>query len=297
MPCTTARMSRIESPCRKPNTGMLEQAAREVDGGRARAGGGDRRRLGERHGGGAALRASAREGGGGEVGGRPRVRVAAGGGAVADVAIVATRPGAPAGDRADLRGRGGGHVGDVRPRGASGVVVGGDAGRCRSGARAHAARRRSTRRRARCSATRRAAGTRTARRTTRPCETSIYVDSAARRSGVGGALYDALLARLDAGPLRLAVAGIALPNHASVALHRVARVRVGRRVQRGRREARARVGRASGSSGGWRIPRRRDSRGLRNAMRNCGLSPRPRRRPRAAASRAASLNRSRATVE
>ncbi len=50
-------------------------------------------------------------------------------------------------------------------------------------------------------------------------ETSIYVDSAARRSGVGGALYDSLLKQLDAGPLRLAVAGIALPNNGSVALH------------------------------------------------------------------------------
>ena len=50
-------------------------------------------------------------------------------------------------------------------------------------------------------------------------ETSIYVDSAARRGGVGGALYDELLRRLDEGPARLAVAGIALPNHGSVALH------------------------------------------------------------------------------
>jgi phosphinothricin acetyltransferase len=50
-------------------------------------------------------------------------------------------------------------------------------------------------------------------------EVSIYIDSAARRGGVGGALYDELLARLDEGPARLAVAGIALPNNGSIALH------------------------------------------------------------------------------
>jgi phosphinothricin acetyltransferase len=51
------------------------------------------------------------------------------------------------------------------------------------------------------------------------CETSIYVADAARGAGVGGALYDALLARLDESPLRLAVAGVAEPNEASTRLH------------------------------------------------------------------------------
>jgi phosphinothricin acetyltransferase len=51
------------------------------------------------------------------------------------------------------------------------------------------------------------------------CETSIYVAGGARGAGVGGALYDALLARLDESPLRLAVAGVAEPNEASTRLH------------------------------------------------------------------------------
>jgi phosphinothricin acetyltransferase len=51
------------------------------------------------------------------------------------------------------------------------------------------------------------------------CETSVYVASAGRRRGVGGVLYDELLSRLDASPLRLAVGGVALPNDASVRLH------------------------------------------------------------------------------
>jgi phosphinothricin acetyltransferase len=51
------------------------------------------------------------------------------------------------------------------------------------------------------------------------CETSIYVAGGARGGGVGGALYDALLARLDESPLRLAVAGVAEPNEASTRLH------------------------------------------------------------------------------
>jgi L-amino acid N-acyltransferase YncA len=53
------------------------------------------------------------------------------------------------------------------------------------------------------------------------CETSVYVAAAARGRGAGQALYDALLARLDASPdLLLAVAGITEPNPASAALHR-----------------------------------------------------------------------------
>jgi phosphinothricin acetyltransferase len=51
-------------------------------------------------------------------------------------------------------------------------------------------------------------------------ETSVYVGEAARGRGVGGALYAALLERLDAGPKLLAVAGVALPNDASERLHR-----------------------------------------------------------------------------
>lgn len=51
------------------------------------------------------------------------------------------------------------------------------------------------------------------------CETSVYVASAGRGRGVGGALYDELLRRLDASPLRLALGGVALPNEASVRLH------------------------------------------------------------------------------
>jgi phosphinothricin acetyltransferase len=51
------------------------------------------------------------------------------------------------------------------------------------------------------------------------CETSAYVADEARGLGVGGVLYDALLARLDESPLRLAVGGVAEPNEASARLH------------------------------------------------------------------------------
>jgi phosphinothricin acetyltransferase len=51
-------------------------------------------------------------------------------------------------------------------------------------------------------------------------ETSVYVAEPARGRGVGHALYGELLARLDAGPRRNAVAGVALPNVASERLHR-----------------------------------------------------------------------------
>ena len=52
------------------------------------------------------------------------------------------------------------------------------------------------------------------------CLTSVYVAEAARRRGVGSALYDELLLRLDRTPnLRLAVAGIAEPNEPSIRLH------------------------------------------------------------------------------
>jgi L-amino acid N-acyltransferase YncA len=50
-------------------------------------------------------------------------------------------------------------------------------------------------------------------------ETSVYVDERARGHGVGRALYRALLAVLAAQGYRQAMAGIALPNQASVGLH------------------------------------------------------------------------------
>lgn len=51
-------------------------------------------------------------------------------------------------------------------------------------------------------------------------ETSAYVAPAAQRLGVGGRLYAQLLPRLAALGYCNAFAGIALPNEASVALHR-----------------------------------------------------------------------------
>jgi phosphinothricin acetyltransferase len=51
------------------------------------------------------------------------------------------------------------------------------------------------------------------------CETSVYVAEAARGRRIGDALYRELLARLDRGPLRLAVGGVAEPNPASTRLH------------------------------------------------------------------------------
>jgi L-amino acid N-acyltransferase YncA len=50
-------------------------------------------------------------------------------------------------------------------------------------------------------------------------ETSVYLAEAARGRGVGRSLYDVLLALLAAQGYRQAMAGIALPNPASVALH------------------------------------------------------------------------------
>ena len=50
-------------------------------------------------------------------------------------------------------------------------------------------------------------------------ETSAYVTPAARRLGVGRALYEALLPRLAERGYCNAYAGIALPNDASIALH------------------------------------------------------------------------------
>ena len=50
-------------------------------------------------------------------------------------------------------------------------------------------------------------------------ESTIYVDEAAQRKGIGTNLYTALLDRLRAQGLRTALALIALPNAPSVALH------------------------------------------------------------------------------
>jgi phosphinothricin acetyltransferase len=51
-------------------------------------------------------------------------------------------------------------------------------------------------------------------------ETSAYLDQRFHRQGIGLALYRALLEDLAAKGYHTAVAGIALPNEASVALHR-----------------------------------------------------------------------------
>jgi phosphinothricin acetyltransferase len=48
---------------------------------------------------------------------------------------------------------------------------------------------------------------------------AVYVDAAHQRRGVGRALYEALLPALAERDLRWAMAGIALPNPGSVALH------------------------------------------------------------------------------
>ncbi len=57
------------------------------------------------------------------------------------------------------------------------------------------------------------------------CEVSVYLEragegSVTRRTGAGRALYDALLPRLAERGYRTAVAGMTLPNDASVGLHR-----------------------------------------------------------------------------
>lgn len=52
------------------------------------------------------------------------------------------------------------------------------------------------------------------------CEVSVYVERGRRRTGSGRALYEALFKRLEARGYRMAVAGMTLPNAASVGLHR-----------------------------------------------------------------------------
>jgi L-amino acid N-acyltransferase YncA len=52
------------------------------------------------------------------------------------------------------------------------------------------------------------------------CEVSVYLELGRRRTGGGRALYEALFARLAERGFRTAVAGMTLPNDASVALHR-----------------------------------------------------------------------------
>ena len=50
-------------------------------------------------------------------------------------------------------------------------------------------------------------------------DVSVYVEDGSRGLGVGTALYEALFARLRERRFRVVVAGITLPNAASVALH------------------------------------------------------------------------------
>jgi len=52
------------------------------------------------------------------------------------------------------------------------------------------------------------------------CEVSVYLEWGRRRTGAGRALYEALFDRLRARGYYTAVAGITLPNEASIGLHR-----------------------------------------------------------------------------
>ena len=52
------------------------------------------------------------------------------------------------------------------------------------------------------------------------CEVSVYIELGRRRTGGGRALYEALFVRLAERGYRVAIAGMTLPNDASVALHR-----------------------------------------------------------------------------
>ena len=51
------------------------------------------------------------------------------------------------------------------------------------------------------------------------CEVSIYLESGRRRTGGGRALYEALFERLTSRGYRTAIAGMTLPNDASVGMH------------------------------------------------------------------------------
>ncbi len=51
------------------------------------------------------------------------------------------------------------------------------------------------------------------------CEVSVYLEAGRRRTGGGRALYDVLLPHLTERGYRVAVAGMTLPNDASVGLH------------------------------------------------------------------------------
>jgi L-amino acid N-acyltransferase YncA len=52
------------------------------------------------------------------------------------------------------------------------------------------------------------------------CEVSVYVEHGRRRTGSGRILYEALFRRLADRGFRVAIAGMTLPNDASVGLHR-----------------------------------------------------------------------------
>jgi len=51
------------------------------------------------------------------------------------------------------------------------------------------------------------------------CEVSIYLEPGRRRTGGGRALYEALFERLTSRGYRTAIAGMTLPNDASIGLH------------------------------------------------------------------------------
>jgi L-amino acid N-acyltransferase YncA len=52
------------------------------------------------------------------------------------------------------------------------------------------------------------------------CEVSVYVEQGRRRKGAGRDLYETLFRRLSARGYTMAIAGMTLPNDASVGLHR-----------------------------------------------------------------------------
>jgi L-amino acid N-acyltransferase YncA len=52
------------------------------------------------------------------------------------------------------------------------------------------------------------------------CTVSVYLEPGRRRTGAGRALYEALFARLAGRGFRTALAGVTLPNPASLGLHR-----------------------------------------------------------------------------